>query len=245
MLSFKGYDEWPFIRVVPHDMHLPPDVIAHVDRIWSEQKAKSGNSLFNGRFFSLLPGRLDEGFFTDYKFWLAQRINPSLQATMSLRPLAVTGLVRCADGILFGRRSAEVQQASGYWELIPSGGVDEAAFIKEENRVDPLRQFYAELQEETGLSPDRISSIYPLGVLEDHDEHVVDIVISAKTGVTRQEILQYFKDIKDNEHKEVAIIGDDEMRYFIDGNSSFLLETTLRILEEEGSQESQERRGGI
>jgi len=245
MLSFRRCDEWPAIRVVPYDISLSSDITAHIDKIWDEGKEKAGGSLFNGRFFSLLPGHGDEGFFADYKFWLAQRVDPSLYTVLKLRPLAVTGLVRCADGILFGRRGAKVQQAPGCWELIPSGGIADTAFIEGEDRIDPLRQFFDELQEETGLLPDDLSSVYPLGILEDHNEHVVDIVIAAATNATRHEIMQLSDITKEKEHQEITVVGDREIGSFMDKNSSLLLETSHRILQEAGLPESPKARGQI
>ena len=97
---------------------LPPAVAETVDAIWAAELAKRPHA-FDGPMFSVtrLDGTLITGQWTTYRRFMARRRQPTLAEALGVRPLAVTGVLRCRDGIVLGRRGDGVTQAAGAFEL--------------------------------------------------------------------------------------------------------------------------------
>ena len=126
-------------------------------------------SLFNGRILSLdtyeatcLSVRP-----TDYRHFFAGLQIPNLRPILHIRPLAITGIVCCRDGVVLGRRGAHLAQGAGRWEPVPAGGLEQP---------DPDAQLLRELEEELGIGPDRVTHRRPVALVEDGATDVHDIV---------------------------------------------------------------------
>lgn len=112
-----------------------------------------------------------EGHFVPYETWKNGRAgDPSV--------LAVSGVTVCRkNGELFflvGKRSDKVSTCKRHWEFVPSGGVDTEALGKG-GRIHFIKALEKELEEESGLSLDRVSEIRPLVLVKDPAHRVYDI----------------------------------------------------------------------
>jgi hypothetical protein len=114
----------------------------------------------------------------NYRHVMALRADPALRRTLGLRPLAVSGVLSCREGVVLGQRGAEVSQDPGHWELVPSGGVTEP---------DLEAQILAELHEEIGLGADQVRVGKPIGLILDED--VLDIVIPLGCDLAAADIM--------------------------------------------------------
>ena len=160
-----------------------------VDRLWSEA-LRAHPAMFNGRVFSADRVSSDRvvGHWTDYKLGYAQIRRPELFAMLGVRPVAVCGVVRCRDGIVFGRRSASAVYQAGQWQCPPAGSIERRAGDGE--RVDLTAQLLAELEEELGLTADDVRSVRPLSAVEHPGSHVVDLGLAIETTRSGDEIVR-------------------------------------------------------
>jgi len=113
---------------------------------------------------------------TDYRHFIAQRREPRLFAELHLRTLAVSGLARSPEGLLFGQRASQVTQDAGGWELVPSGGLSPPPGGSDlEGTALVFEQCYAELEEEAGIPRASVESARAFALVEDPEAHVIDI----------------------------------------------------------------------
>jgi hypothetical protein len=172
------------VRVVEEPAFRPQvsgAVLARVDALWREQKAARGGALFDGRLFSVSHASEREirGWFSDYRWWVAQRCDASLRDALRVRPLGVTGLVRAGDATLFGRRAERVLMNPGGWELAPSGGVEPSA-RDASGDLSLVAQLLSEAREELGLDTSRAERAAPFALIEDEGTGVLDAFVSVE-----------------------------------------------------------------
>ncbi len=228
------------VRPIRHDLEVvlgapPPaiaaEALARVAAIWRAETAQRPR-LFNGRLFSIAreePERI-EGWLAEYWLFLAQRREPALREQLQLRPLGVTGLLRCADGVVFGRRAAHVVQNPGAWELAPSGGIDGSA-LAADGRIDLARQLLAELAEETGIAPERVSRPpRPFAMVEDRTSGVAAIALSLQTDLRADDIWAAFAALEAREYDELEIVPDAAIGPFVDRIGALLSPASLILL---------------
>lgn len=139
---------------------LPAAVDREVERLWqaASRRVAAGGAgrMFNGRVFSAdaITPHLVTGHLTEYRRVVAQMERPSLFAELGVRSFAVCGMLRCAGGVVVGRRHRAANYQAGMWQLAPAGSVDAGA-VRTDGTVDIRRQLLRELHEELGLPPMR------------------------------------------------------------------------------------------
>ena len=195
---------------------IGPDIEARVDEIWQREKELRSHDLYNGRLFSIdhCDAKTIVGWISEYRYFLAQRREPSLHATLKIKPLAVTGILSCSDGVLFGRRSGRSEMDSGCWELVPSGGVDDAA-VGSTGQVSLERCILIELEEETGIGAAELSAhSRAVALVEDPQSHVTDVGIMLATASSAAQIQHRFAALENREYSELEIVAPAEVRAF-------------------------------
>lgn len=196
---------------------LPDALTSRIDAIWTEEKRSRGDRLTNGRIYSLIEHRPDRLLIqpAEYRHALARRRAPELaDAGLTVRPLGVTGLLLCADGLVLGRRSDWVAADAGLWEPAPTGGL---------SRPDPVGQILEELREELGLEPSRIARHDACGLIEDGKCGVIDIVFRLQTTATASEIRSAHAAHATDEYAELAIVPPSDLAEFLQAHHDHLL----------------------
>lgn len=185
---------------------LPGDIADRISEIWATEKAENP-TLFDGPVLSVTD--ITKSVFTvttmRYSALLAGFRDPSLRAAIGMRPLAVSGILSCPDGLVFGRRSDDVTQSPGCWELVPSGGVPP----RQDGLPDLAYQILAELQEEIGLTEAEIAP--PVGYIDDKKSGTIDVIMPLRTAVP-------FSDIRrlDRSGEYTDLIAVDDLPYFLE-----------------------------
>ena len=195
---------------------IGPDIEARVDEIWQREKELRSHELYNGRLFSIdhCDARTIVGWISEYRYFLAQRREPSLHAALKIKPLAVTGILSCPDGILFGRRSVRSEMDAGCWELAPSGSVDDAA-VGPAGQVSLEQCLLIELEEETGIGASELSvHSRAVALVEDPQSHVTDVGIMLATASSAAQIQRRFAALENREYSELEIVAPAELRAF-------------------------------
>lgn len=171
---FQSIDLSPFFSLfvdeAAGDFELPAECANAVDLIWQKQMELSGGKLFNGKLLSFVA--LDNermlGKFVDYKYYLAQLIEPRLYPFLQIEHIAVSGITVADEMVLVGRRSEHVTAHPSHFELVPSGGIDPTH--ASEGKIDAEGQLLAELQEEAGISRNSVMAISPLALIRDRQK---------------------------------------------------------------------------
>jgi hypothetical protein len=191
-----------------------------VERLWraARQRVAAGGAgrLFNGRVFSadaIAPG-LITGHLTEFRRIVAQMERPELFAELGVRPLAVCGVLRCADGVVVGRRHPAAIYQAGMWQLPPAGSVDAGA-VGEDGVVHLRRQLLSELEEELGLSPDVVDDPRPLCIVEHPGSHVSDFGLALVTKLSAEVVLAAHRASGNTEYETVLVVPEDRVAAFL------------------------------
>ncbi len=207
----------PDLRIDVVERPARPDAAAlrEVDRLWDEAR-RANPALFNGRVFSAdhVAAGCIVGHWTEYRFGYAQIRRPSLYDALGVRPVAVNGVVRCPEGIVFGRRDANAVYQAGLWQCPPAGSIESRAGA---DRVDLAAQLAFELEEELGLAGTEIRSLRPLSAVEHPGSHVLDIGVSVETGVAAADIVARQRRARGcAEYDEIVVVPVDQVGRRID-----------------------------
>jgi hypothetical protein len=208
------------IRVVP----LPPGlsvreiaapaapadaILKRIDTIWDEEQKRRGTGLTNGRIFSLAyrDGPVLSVWETQYKWWIAQRRDPTLFPVLAVCSLAVSGIVALAEGLAFARRAESNTQDAGLWELPPSGGIDDRS-RRPGGIIAADAQILAELKEELDVSAQEVDTPpRAIAVMEDDTDHVVDLVFELKIALSGRNLMARFAALTNREYTALRIVA--------------------------------------
>lgn len=206
-----------------------------VAEIWRREQAKRARPLFNGELLSVtsIEGSGIAGQFVEYRRFVAQRGDPSLVAALQVRPLAVSGLLRCRDGIVFGRRSAGTTQDAGRWELVPSGSLDRRG-LKPDNTIDIRAKILEELEEETGSPSTAVTSAEPFLLVEDSESGVVDIGIDLALDFDAEAVLAAHRARATDEYETLRIVPAADIGNFMVHADAPIVEVSLALLRTRG-----------
>ena len=203
--------------------------------LFEVENRRRGGVLFDGLAFSVerLDGKQIVGRFVRYSRFVAQAAKPDLFDVLRVRPLAVSGLLTCADGVVFGRRAASVTQDAGLWELVPSGGVDPSC-RDATGRIDVVGQVLNELREEIGIERGQVGSAVPFAVVENIGDHVIDVAVAIETRLAAGEIRRLFRQGGSGEYADLAIVPLADVPQFVKRFGGELAGISRFLLRERG-----------
>ena len=173
--------------------HTPSDsVLERIEKLWS-QELRSRPELHDGKIFSIHTLKTPEitVWCTQYKWWIAQRVDRTLLLDLGVRPLAVCSLLVAKGHVAFARRSPAVTQFPNQLELGPSGGVDETC-RQPDSSIDVLSKLLDELCEEFNVSNESILSTRPFAIVEDLWDSVYDIVFYVNLNISEKTLQRLF-----------------------------------------------------
>jgi 8-oxo-dGTP pyrophosphatase MutT (NUDIX family) len=204
-----------------------PSTLERIDEIWALE-IKSRGSLFNGNVFTYLTRQGDTilGRLVEYKCYVAQKRDPSLRQLLGIQPVAVSGLSVTGEGILVGRRSKDVTDYPDFFELVPSGSIS-GDFRLPSGSIDYQREILRELDEETGISADRVASLWPFALVFNPADGVHDVVIEIKLHTPSQPV---FPAGRSDEYRHVEPIKPASLGTFLSANAARIVPTSLAVL---------------
>jgi hypothetical protein len=231
MLKLHPLDADLVIEAVADVPKPRADIERQIEAIWVAEQARRSTPMVNGALFSLIsqsPGRLTGGF-VEYRWFIAQQQAPGLFEHTRVRPLAVSGLLLCADGVVFGRREMASTQHPGRWELAPSGGVDRSC-LRGDGTVDYVAKLLEELAEETGCPATAVTAGEPFVLVEDVESRVFDIGVELRTEMGGAEIIKRHGDISNREYTALEVVPLTELADFVTRRSSGLVDVSRALL---------------
>ena len=208
------------VAVVREMPALTPALDTRVEALWQTAAARvatgGAGRLFNGRVFSADHIGVAEitGHVTEFRRIVAQMEEPSLFPLLGLRPLAVCGVLCCADGVPIGRRHPAAIYQPGMWQLPPAGSVDPMA-VDADGRVDLRAQVLAELREEVGVEAGQVDAVRPLCAVEHPGSHVTDVGILIETALTGAQVLALHRTRANGEYATLRFLRFAEIPAFL------------------------------
>ena len=235
MFSVYSFSDSTCIQVAEMLCRYPQAIESEVERLWLAGVAQSGSPLFDGRVLSVIEvsPQLIVVREVRYRYVMAQRMRPELFAALQVRPLAVSGLFQCTDGIVFGRRSRTMTQDAGHWELVPSGAID-ADRASQGGGVDYRKQILIELQEEVGLPAESIFSLTPFCLIDDHESRVLDIGIAIGSNRNAGAIQRDHRLRATKEYDELQIVPLGDIGSFVERKRASLSSLSALLLRQFG-----------
>ncbi len=156
-----------------------------------------------------IGGGKDSREWGEFRRVLAQVGRPGMFRDRPLRQLAVCGLIRCADGIVMGRRRPGSLYLGGYWQMPPAGTVESRAG---DDNVDLAAQILAEAEEELGLSREVLKVGDVMFAVEHAVTHIVDIALHLETHLCFADVEQAWRRTGNREYDRLDRILPDEMQ---------------------------------
>lgn len=231
MLRIEDISNDVSVIIVGEAETLSANVEAEIQDIWDAEAAKPGRTLFNGKVFSITSHSAHRigGHFIEYRRLIAQNIRPDLFRALGVRALGVSGILRCADGLVFGRRNQGMTQAPGMWELVPSGSVD-TQFVTDGGRIDLAAQIGLELSEEVGIPEAAVRDIKPVCLVEDDASHVCDIGLTISCDLSGGEIMAAHEALPGDEYTEITIVTEGDIASYVNDLGDALIEASRLFL---------------
>ncbi len=209
----------------PDASAFTPEQLAQVEEIW----AKRPKGIFNGSLFNHHQTIIQDGHirlvgsYTQYKFYFAQRHGVDL----GLYPMGVSGLIEVDGHIVFARRSLHVTAYKNYFELVPSGGLDETT-RRENGTVDVAAQIREEFVEEVGLPADCVLEVQPFAVIYTPAERVYDVACILTVKATPQAILNSLR--QSTEYTAPVLVPRPMLKEWMQMHQQEILPTCQAIL---------------
>lgn len=236
------HDLDPGVQVhVTRPMPLLPEALERtVETLWQHAASRMAQGgagrLFNGSVFSAdsITPALITGHVTEYRRVVAQFEEPALFDQLGLRSLAVCGVLRCADGVVIGRRHVDAIYQAGLWQLPPAGSVDGAA-VDADGSVNLRRQIVTELGEELGLSPNCLTAPpVPLCIVEHAGTHVSDLGMALTTALDSAAVLAAHLASGNAEYHPLSVVPFAELPEYVRQLGDALVPSALYVLRRSG-----------
>lgn len=227
------------VSIAAAPLRLPENLESEVEALWRIEQARRSHSLFNGAIISAVKvtAHCVDCRVVEYRHLIAQRARPDLYDALQIRPVAVSGLLECASGVVFGKRARTVTQGAGLWELVPSGGLD-ADKVGSGSAVDYRGQIVAELREEIGIASEAISSVTPLCLVDDPESHVLDIGVSIVSPLSGAAVLEIHRECASEEYDELRVVAACDIDDLIRHESARLVDVSAALIQALGKYRS-------
>jgi NUDIX domain len=213
---------------------LDQRILKLVDAAWADEVKRREKTLFNGTLFNCMrvnhqaSGLFVEGNFISYKYFWAQRNVKGVD--LNITPLGVSGILMTEEFghefVTFAKRTSVNLQYPGYYELIPSGGIDDRG---KRGELNYFEQLIDELYEEVGVESNQVKTISTLGLLYDVQDKVYDIGCTIHLRSSQKEIEVCIKN--STEYEDVQFVRVDEIQNFLQNKKGNIVPASIGLIE--------------
>jgi len=211
-----------FKVVVIHSNNI---IDQEVERVWQEELTRTNGKVFNEQLlaFDAFEGQVLTGHFVEYKSYIAQIRG----GKGGIKPVSISGYCRAGNYVLVGKRSQQVTDYSGFYELVPSGSIDPSSM--NENSIDVTKQVRTELLEEAGIGAGLVKGVVATHLIECVNEGVYEIC--CRVEVDEQVLGRELKGNGDGEYTELNWIEKSEIGKFVEKNMGMIVPLSLELIE--------------
>lgn len=173
---------------------------------WESAVAATQNELWDGPLLQFL--RADEAEIavtpSSYRFLLAAKAG--VPSDTPFQALAVTGVISCHQGFIFGIRSETVAHDQNLIEFAPSGSL-ETSQVNEE--------FRRELKEELGIGLESSSQVRLIGLISDVENHVADVVCRVHLNMSFESLERLHRTSGTSEYSSILAVPESSLDDFL------------------------------
>jgi len=199
--------------------------------IWQERLIEAEKN--NQRAWDSVTYRLNSFNFKKGKFLLnCGLMNFSLRNTLKSMPeldsysedylpkgLAIGGFIETTDNyFIFGIRSGKTLGGKGDVDFI--GGILSKDEKVVENGEDLKTVLFSEIVEEIGIGRENILTSFILGLISSESGNVIILAYST-TNLSKQQVLESFKDMGDEEMANLIFVKKDKLEDFLKSLSNY------------------------
>lgn len=199
------------VEVIERDKDIDQGVRKEVDRIWSEESKNKEKTLFNEKILSMIKfdGKTMTSEYVDYKYAIAQLINPDLSKKIKIQPVGITAITVANNHFLIGKRSCRVAVYPGKYEFAPAGTI--SPHVLKGAEVDLKRQLLIELREEVGIDPTQVIEAIPTLLIKDPKLGYVEVCYRIEVEPSAMSLTSFSKE----EYEEMMWLGLKDLKTFI------------------------------
>ncbi|GEM_PF-5642776 len=206
-----------------------------MESAWQIAQTQRGDKLYNDSLAVCLPRTASASDiicgFTDYKHFIAQRMEPSLRARWHLQPLGVSGLLWIDEGLVLARRAAFVTTHPNLFDSVPAGCITQRVLLPS-GLVDYRAQLLEEFEEECGLSRTHIVSMTPVAFFENREEAMFDVCLTLRVNARWSQIEAAMKAC--DEYYDPVCVPAKEIPQFIAAHRAQIIPSTIALIETYG-----------
>lgn len=231
-VSLTRITETPSCTLGTGTLEIPASIDDLARSIWQEEVQRRGANIFDGEIVSVasIDGDRIVGRRAHFRWLLAQSRDSSIFKWSQVRPLAVTGLLFCPEGVIIGHRSQSVYQFPGLGELAPSGSVD-LSTLGANGSISLQQQLMQELREEIGIDVGAVTELEPLAIASDAEGQVFDVCFTLRTSLRWTEIQEIFGRSGSAEYDRLELLPLSDVSRFLQANKTTVTPLTLALLQ--------------
>jgi beta-phosphoglucomutase-like phosphatase (HAD superfamily) len=209
---------------------LPAEISKIVDTLWDESVSHHPG-LFDEKIFSFLKfdSNAIDGHFVPYRRMRAVSSKPALRDQIELKPLAISGVAKCSDGIIIGKRAVSVSSTCGLWEFCPSGGIN-AEHVSTAGDVDFYSLILSELLDEVGIPKDFVKSIRISEGYENVFSGLLDLIADMEIDLSSDQVISLHKKNATEEYDEIRVIKEKDIKAFCSSVNWSIVDVTYQLM---------------
>ena len=211
--------------------------ISRVDELWQAALSHMDSRLFNGQIFSAT--QVDEnaiiGSFIEYKYLIAQHMDPRLKSKLNIRPVSILGFLTCQDGILFGKRQNWVATRPNEWGLMPSKYISTDTF-SHDGSIDYIKSFLIALKNEINIDAQFLNKLEHFALIEEKSmsEDHISIVMHADIDLSSFAIKRAHLTAPQDEYEQIEAFPIKDVEPFLSSKEGRDVSVAYAVLGEKG-----------
>ena len=193
--------------------------------------------LFNGQIFTAT--HVDEysivGSFIEYKYLIAQHMDPRLKLELNIRPVSIMGFLTCQDGVLFGKRQNWVATRPNEWGLMPSKYIGTDTF-SHDGSIDYTKSFLIALKNEINVEANFLSKLEISSLIEEKsmsEDHLF-LVMHANIDMSSFAIKRAHLSAIQDEYEQIKALPPAEVASFLNSETGHDMSIASAVLGEKG-----------
>ena len=204
-----------------------------INDLWMAALSSTNSRLFNGLIFSATSAGPEGilGRFVEYKYYLAQQMDIRLLPVLNIKPVCLSGVLTCQDGLVFGKRQDWFATRPGIWGLTPSGCLTPDTFATD-GSVDYVKAFLYALKDDLNIEAHYLSDL-------SHNSLIVEnsvggkgysLVMNAQIALSSLAIKRCHINAKEDKYSEIAVIPPEDVEEFLSTHVGHDIEKAKALL---------------
>ena len=223
-------------RIIQSDsFNCSKNLESRVDELWQAALSFTDSRLFNGLIFSAssVESGVITGSFVEYKYLIAQRMDPRLKAKLNIQPVSLLGYVKCQDGILFGKRQNWLATRPDEWGFLPSEYISPDSFFKN-GEVDYVKTFLQALKNEINIDAHFLTDLCHAYLIQEQNalENHIYVVMSADIALSSLAVKRAHLCARHDEYEQIKALPLTEVASFLDAEKGQDIAIARAILEQ-------------